>query len=122
MRRTGVLVMTMALLACGRKAPVPRQSEALERSARILQQLDRLEAELHQGNAETVTYAELVDRHQRAEQMACKVTDDHVSEIHRLAVAQEEKMMGKTIARLKKRRTVAMARRTQRAKHAVAAN
>lgn len=122
MRRTGVLGMTVALLACARPAPAPRQSEALERSARILRQLERLEADLHQGSSETATYAELVDRHQRAEQMACKVTDDHVNEIHRLAVAQEEKMLGKTIARLKKRRTMAMARRSQRGNHAVAAN
>jgi hypothetical protein len=114
--------MTLALLACARTAPAPRQSEALERSARILRQLDRLEADLHQGNAETVTYAELVDRHQRAEQMACKVSDDHVNEIHRLAVAQEAKMLGKTVARLKKRRTMAMVRRSQRTRHAVAAN
>ncbi|HTO98238.1 MAG TPA: hypothetical protein VMK66_14415 [Myxococcales bacterium] len=92
----------------------------MERSARILRQLDRLEADLHQGNAETATYAELVDRHQRAEQMACKVTDEHVQEIHRLAMAQEEKMMGKRLARLKKRKTVALARHTPR--HAVAAN
>jgi hypothetical protein len=68
-----------------------------------------------------VTYAELVDRHKRAEQMACKVTDDHVNEIHRLAMAQEEKMLGKRLARLKKRKAVAMARR-QPAHRAVASN
>ena len=121
MGRTGLLMVAMALAACVRAAPAPRQSEAMERSARILRQLDRLEADLHQGNAETVTYAELVARRNRAEQIACKVTDEHVNEIHRLAVAQEEKMLGKHIARLKKRKTVAMARR-QPAHRTVAAN
>ncbi|MGZ6123396.1 MAG: hypothetical protein ACXWLR_00460, partial [Myxococcales bacterium] len=110
MGRTGLLVAAMALAACVRTAPAARQSEAMERSARILRQLDRLEADLHQGNAETTTYAELVERHKRAEQMACKVTDEHVNEIHRLAMAQEEKL-GKHVARLKKRKTMAMARR-----------
>ncbi|HZR07491.1 MAG TPA: hypothetical protein VFA79_02840 [Myxococcales bacterium] len=121
MGRTGLLVVAFALVACARTVAPPRQSEAMERSARILRQLDRLEADLHQGNAETVTYAELVDRHARAEQIACKVTDDHVNEIHRLAMAQEEKMLGKRLARLKKRKAVAMARRPS-ARHAVASN
>jgi hypothetical protein len=121
MGRTGLLVIAVTVVACARTVPVPRHSEAMERSARILRQLDRLEADLHQGNAETVTYAELVDRHARAEQMACKVTDDHVNEIHRLAMAQEEKMLGKRLARLKKRKAVAMARR-QSGRHAIAAN
>jgi hypothetical protein len=121
MRRTGLLV-TMALAACVRTAPAPRQSEAMERSARILRQLDHLEADLHQGNAETTTYAELVQRHTRAEEMACKVTDEHVNEIHRLAMAQEEKMLGKRIARLKKRKIKTMAMGRRRPSHAVAAN
>lgn len=121
MGRTGLIVAAVALAACVRTAPAPRQSEAMERSARILRQLDRLEADLHQGNAETVTYADLVERHKRAEQIACKVTDEHVNEIHRLAMAQEEKMHGKRIAGLKKRKAVAMARR-QPARRAVAAN
>jgi len=121
MGRTGLLVAAMVIVGCARTVPAPRHSEAMERSARILRQLDRLEADLQQGNAETVTYAELVDRHSRVEQLACKVTDDHVSEIHRLAMAQEEKMLGKRIARLKKRKTMAMARR-QTSRHAVAAN
>jgi hypothetical protein len=121
MGRTGLLVVAFAFVACARTVAPPRQSEAMERSARILRQLDRLEADLHQGNAETVTYAELVDRHTRAEQMACKVTDEHVNEIHRLAMAQEEKMLGKRLARLKKRKAVAMARRSS-ARHAVASN
>ena len=122
MGRTGLLVAAMALAACVRTAPAPRHSEAMERSARVLRQLDRLEADLHQGNAETLTYAELVNRHKRAEQIACKVTDEHVSEIHRLAMAQEEKMLGKHIARLKKRKTMAMARRQPAARRAIAAN
>lgn len=121
MGRTGLLVIAVAFVACARGVPAPRQSEAMERSARMLRQLDRLEADLHQGHAETATYAELVDRHTRAEQIACKVTDEHVDEIHRLAMAQEEKMLGKHIARLKKRKTVAMARR-QSSRRAVAAN
>lgn len=121
MGRTGLFVIAITFFACARPVPQPRQSEAMERSARILRQLDRLEADLHQGNAETVTYAELVERHTRAEQMACKVTDDHVNEIHRLAMAQEEKMLGKRLGRLKKRKAMAMARR-QPARHTVAAN
>ena len=68
-----------------------------------------------------MTYAELVDRHARAEQMACKVTDEHVNEIDRLAMAQEEKMLGKRLARLKKRKAMAMARRPS-GRHTVAAN
>lgn len=99
------LLLTFLILAgCGVSGPAPRHSEAMERSARMLRQLDRLEADLHQGSAETTTYAELVLRHARAEQVACKVSDEHVQEIHRLAEIQQQKIQEKR----KKRRAVAM--------------
>jgi hypothetical protein len=113
MRRTGLLLV-LAAAACGRSAPAPRQSEAMERSARILRQLERLEADLHQGDAEMVTYSELVRRHTQTEQMACKVTDEHVLEISRLAAIQEARMQARRedreVRRTKKRKVVAMAR------------
>jgi hypothetical protein len=120
MLRTG-LIVTMATLACAQTTPAPRQSEAMERSERILRALDRLEADLHSGTTETFTYAELVQRHSEAEQIACKVSDEHVAEIHRLAAVQEARMNGKAIAHLKKRKTVAMAR-PRPSRHAVASN
>jgi hypothetical protein len=120
MRQTSLLLM-VAMLACSRTAPAPRQSEAMERSQRILRALDRLEADLHNGETETFTYSELVRRHTAAEQVACKVTDEHVAEIHRLAAIQEEKMARKRIDRLKKRKAVAMAR-PRPSRHAVASN
>ena len=88
----GIFLLTMVLAACSVQAPRRTPSEAMERSARILRQLGRLEADLHETDSETQTYAELVQRHARAQEIACKVTDEHVSEIHRLAVAQEEKL------------------------------
>ncbi len=91
MRGAGVLGLGM-VVACSAPHPSRRLSEAMERSARMLRQLDALEADLHQGAAETDTYAELVARHGQAEQMACKVTEEHVEEIHRLAAAQQEKI------------------------------
>jgi uncharacterized protein YhaN len=90
--------------------PAPRNSEAMERSARILRQLDALEADLHQGSAEMATYAELVDRHARTEQIACKVTNEHVGDIERLAAVQEARMQRKSVDRLK-RKALALARR-----------
>jgi len=118
MRRLG-LVLAVAMAACSRTAPEPRESEAMERSARVLRALDRLEADLHNGETETFTYSELVRRHSATEQIACKVTDEHVAEIHRLAEAQERKMalkLGRT-----RKHTVAMAR-PRVARHALATN
>ena len=120
MRRTG-LVLSMALAACARTAPAPRESEAMERSARILRQLDRLEADLHSGETESFTYAELVRRHSATEQISCKITDEHLADIHRLAVAQEAKMARQRGERVKKHKTVAMAR-PRTARHATASN
>jgi hypothetical protein len=86
-------MMVLALgAACGAKTPPWQPSEAMERSARMLRQMDRVEADLHQGASETMTYSVLVERHGEAEQMACKVTDEHVQEIHRLAEAQQRKL------------------------------
>lgn len=90
MARIGIVLLALAA-ACGANKPAWQRSDALERSARMLRQLDKLEADLHDTDAQTMTYAVLVDRHGQAEQMACKVTDEHVAEIHRLAEAQLRK-------------------------------
>ncbi len=88
---------------CGLTAPhPPRQSEAMERSARMLRALDKLEADLHSQNAETGVYNELIGRHAQAQEIACKVTDEHVEEIHRLAALQEQKIEEKRRVRRKK--------------------
>jgi hypothetical protein len=118
MRRIGFM-LAMALAACTRTSAEPRQSDAMERSARMLRALDRLEADLHNGESESFTYSELVRRHSAAEQIACKVTDEHVAEIHRLAEAQERKMARKRLAT--KKHTVAMAR-PRHARQALATN
>ncbi|HET7785998.1 MAG TPA: hypothetical protein VFL36_08500 [Myxococcales bacterium] len=73
----------------------------------MLQKMDKLEADLHQGQSEIATFGELVERHNRAEQIACKVTDEHVQDIHRLAMAQQLKMEKK---RQQKKKVVALAR------------
>jgi hypothetical protein len=105
--RKGIVLLLLAF-GCGwSRPPAPRQSEAMERSTRILRQLNRLEADLQNADAETTTYGVLVDRHGQAQEMACKVTEDHVAEIHRLAVAQEEKVRQKRNDRLRKRKAVA---------------
>lgn len=111
-RGTAMLIAASLSAGCGVLSPrpaEPRQSEALARSARMLQQLDKLEADLDAGDAETQVYAELVERHGHAEQIACKVTDDHVREIHRLALAQEQKIEQKKLER-RRHRKVAMGR------------
>ena len=112
-------MLAVAVAACARTGHEPRQSEAMERSARILRALDRLEADLHNGETETFTYSELVRRHSSTEQIACKVTDEHVAEIHRLAQAQERKMEAK-LGRTRKH-AVAMAR-PRSARHTLATN
>jgi hypothetical protein len=101
----GILVV---LAACAR-AEEPRQSDALERSAKLLARLDQLEADLHQQDAEIFLTSELEWRHGQAQQIACQVTSDHVKEIHRLATAQEEKQRERAKAR-KKGKAVAQAR------------
>jgi len=114
-------MLAVAMAACSRTAAEPRQSEAMERSARLLRALDRLEADLHNGETETFTYSELVRRHSATEQIACKVTDEHVAEIHRLAQAQEQKMARKLRVERPKKHTVAMVR-PRSARHALATN
>ncbi len=106
MGRAGLVLILGMSAACLRQSP-PWKSDALARSARMLQQLDKLEADLHQGESEIATFGELVDRRNRAEQIACKVTDEHVEEIHRLAMAQQQKIEQK---RHSKKKAVAMAR------------
>jgi hypothetical protein len=114
----GVLVAVLVSACAGeRQAPVP--SEALERSARLLAKLDQLEADLHAQTTELLISNELEDRHGTATQLACRVTDDHLAEIHRLASAQERKMHERAL----RRRAVAMARRPPRlSKQSVATN
>ena len=106
MRRTILLLVLAA--ACVRTAPAPRQSEAMERSARMLKRLAALEADLHSGDTEVATYSELIRRHSRTEQIACKVTDEHVAEISRLQAVQEARMTRKLKDRVKKRKVVAL--------------
>ena len=92
------------LNACRSAPPVPRSSEAMERSKRLLLALDRVEADLHQGDSELTTYAMLLDRHQQATQLTCQVSQQHVDEIHRLETAQEKKRAEK-----RKHRSMALA-------------
>ena len=121
MRRT-VLLLVMVAASCARTAPVPRQSEAMERSARMLKQLEALEADLHSGDAEVATYSELVRRHTRTEQLACKVTDEHLAEISRLQAVQEARMARKLKDRVKKRKVVALVHPRAATRRAVASN
>jgi hypothetical protein len=106
------------LSACAGERQAPVRSEALERSARLLAKLDQLEADLHAQATELLISNELEDRHQTATQLACRVTDDHLQEIHRLAAAQERKMQERT----GRRKALAMARRLPRSKQSVATN
>jgi hypothetical protein len=116
MGRMGVVLILAMSAACMRPS-APWKSDALERSARMLEKLDKLEADMHQGESEIATFGELVERRNHAEQIACKVTNEHVEEIHRLAVAQQQKIEQKRHA---KKKAVAMARRSS-AGHALAA-
>jgi hypothetical protein len=99
-RATVFGAVILASVACAQR-PAYKPSEAMASSARILKQLDALESSLATNEAENVTYGVLVDRHSRAEQMACHVTNEHVEEIQRLDMAfrkkLEEKKKGKRI-------------------------
>src|ERR1700694_996346 len=104
----GVLCLFVSA-ACSFAQPAPspaRRSEAMERSARMLRQLDGLEADLHGETAAIETYGELLDRHSQATQVACQVSEAHVREITRLDLAQKQKREEKQ--RMRKRRSVAM--------------
>ena len=93
------MLLAGLLGGCGFIVPqqaAPRPSEAMERSARILRQLDRMEADMHTANGEIGTYSELVQRHGHTQEMACRVTDEHLQEIHRLAEAQQKKRQERT--------------------------
>jgi len=109
------LGVTLLLAACAGETPAPRKSDALERSARMLAKLDQLEADLHDERAKLAVYAELEQRHGQTSQIACQVADEHVQEIHRLAMAQEKKQQEKA----RQRRTVAQARLMARRSSAV---
>ena len=111
-RRVLGLGVTLLFLACAKEsATPPRASEALERSARMLAKLDQLEADLHDEGSKQAVYGELEQRHSQTTQIACQVADEHVQEIHRLAMAQEKKQQEKA----RRRRTVAQARLSHRA-------
>jgi hypothetical protein len=119
MGRAGAGVLAVMLLAaCAGERQPPVRGEALERSARLLARLDQLEAELHAQTTELLISNELEDRHATATQIACRVTDDHVQEIHRLALAQERKQHERAV----RRKAVAMARRSPRSRQNVATN
>ncbi len=109
-RRVLGLGMTLLLAACAKEAAAPRTSEALERSARMLAKLDQMEADLYDEGSKLAVYGELEERHSQTSQIACQVADEHVQEIHRLAMAQEKKQQEK----VRKRRAVAQARLTHR--------
>jgi hypothetical protein len=108
MGRAIVCGIVVALAACARPQP-PVLGDALERSAKLLARLDQLEADLHQQDAELFVTSELEWRHGQAQQMACQVTGDHLREIHRLAVLQQEKQREKAKGH-KKGRTIAQAK------------
>jgi hypothetical protein len=111
-RGAAVAIVIVLTAACAGERQAPVRSEALERSARLLAKLDQLEADLHAQTAELLLSGELEDRHGTATQLACRVTDDHLQEIHRLALAQERKQHERAL----KRKAVAMARRTGKAR------
>ncbi len=113
MRRASLLLV-MTTAACVGTAPAPRHSEAMERSARMLAALDRLEADLHSRDAEMATYSELIERHSQTQQIACKVSDEHLGDIARLAAVQEERTARQAGSAPKKRKTVAARARTLR--------
>jgi hypothetical protein len=87
--------------------PPAHRSDAMEISARMLRQLGRLEADLHASSGEIETYTELVARHGQAQQVACRVTDEHIQEIHRLALLQQQKRQEKRQERQRRRHAVA---------------
>jgi hypothetical protein len=105
-RRVLGLGVTLLLAACAKEAAAPRTSQALERSARILAKLDQMEADLHDEGSKLATYGELEQRHSQTSRIACQVADEHVQEIHRLAMAQQQKQQEKA----GKRRAVAQGR------------
>ena len=105
MGRAIIVGVLLVLAACAR-TQAPRQSDAMERSARLLERLDQLEADLHQQDAHLFLASELEWRHGQVAQVACRVSEDHLREIHRLASAQEEKQR----ERSHKRKAIAQAR------------
>ena len=99
------LFLTVAVVVAGCSSrPAWKPSGAMETSARMLKQLDRLEADLHGAEGENLTYGVLVERHAHAEQIACNVTEKHVEDIERLQAIQERKIVQKREARAAARR------------------
>jgi uncharacterized membrane protein YccC len=93
-RRVLGLGMTLMVAACARES-APRPSDALERSARMLAKLDQLEADLHEESTKLAVYDELDQRHRKASQIACQVTEEQMRDVHRLAEVQERKQQRK---------------------------
>jgi hypothetical protein len=109
-RRLGLFCGLAALAGCASAPPQPRgESEALARSRMLLARIDQLEADLHSEATAIDTLAVLQQRHGEAVQVACRVTDEHVSEMHRLLVAQTEKRKEKAV-RSRHRRVAALGR------------
>ena len=105
----GLLCGLAALAACASPPAQPRgESEALARSRMLLARIDQLEADLHSEATAIDTLAVLQERHGEAVQVACRVTDEHVNEMHRLLVAQTEKRKEKALK--SHRRVVALGR------------
>ena len=95
-RRVLGLGVTLLFVACAKEsAAPPRASEALERSARMLAKLDQLEADLHEESTKLAVYDELDQRHRKASQIACQVTEEQMRDVHRLAEVQERKQQRK---------------------------
>jgi hypothetical protein len=106
----GLLCGLAALAGCANPPAQPRgESEALARSRMLLARIDQLEADLHSEATAIDTLAVLQQRHGEAVQVACRVTDEHVSEMHRLLVAQTEKRKEKAV-RSRHRRVAALGR------------
>jgi hypothetical protein len=108
-RTLGLLCGLAALAGCASPPAKPRgESEALARSRMLLARIDQLEADLHSEATAIDTLAVLQQRHGQAVQVACHVTDEHVSEMHRLLMAQTEKSKQKE--RRSHRRVAALGR------------
>jgi hypothetical protein len=84
--------LVLAISGCAQRPP-PQHSQAMETSARMLAQLGKLEADLAAADTAGTTFSLLVERHGQAEQVACRVTDEHIEEIHRLDVARQKQML-----------------------------
>src|ERR1700737_1015228 len=88
--------------------PLAAAPHSAARPRMLLARIDQLEADLHSEATAIDTLAVLQERHGEAVQVACRVTDEHVNEMHRLLVAQTEKRKEKALK--SHRRVVALGR------------